>query len=77
MSCEGCGATELNKKLGKCAFCMWLALASSAFFWTLAYVMNRINTSKFLVWPVMAFASLVTLLLLSHVLAFFANRAKP
>lgn len=76
MSCKGCGAVELNQKLGKCAFCIWLAFVSSALFWTLAYVLRRIHSSKLIVWPVMAFASLVTLLLLSHLLAFLASRMK-
>lgn len=76
MSCKGCGAVEVNRKLGKCAFCIWLAFVSSALFWTLAYMFSRASVSKLIVWPVMAFASLVTLLLLSHLLAFLASRMK-
>ncbi|HEV2298811.1 MAG TPA: DUF3624 family protein [Candidatus Acidoferrales bacterium] len=76
MSCKGCGTVELNRKLGKCAFCIWFAFVSSVLFWTLAYVLRRIHSSKLIVWPVMAFASLVTLLLVSHLLAFLANRMK-
>jgi hypothetical protein len=76
MSCKGCGGVELNKKLGKCAFCIWLAFASSSFLWTLAYILGRSHSSKIIVWPVVAFAFLVTLLLLSHLLAFLADRMK-
>ncbi len=76
MSCEGCGTSELGQKLGKCPFCMWLAFVSSAFFWTLYYVLRGFFKSKFITLPVLAFASLVTLLLLSHLLAFLSNRRK-
>lgn len=76
MGCKGCGAVELNQKLGKCAFCIWLAFVSSALFWTLAYILGRIHSSKLIVWPVIAFACFVTLLLASHLLAFLADRMK-
>jgi Protein of unknown function (DUF3624) len=76
MSCEGCGTSELDKKLGKCASCMWLALVSSVFFWSVYYVAHGFTKSRLILLPVKLFASLVTLLLVSHVLAFLSNRRR-
>jgi len=76
MSCEGCGTNELDQKLGKCASCMWLAFISSVFFWGLYYVLHGFTKSRLILLPLRLFASLVTLLLVSHVLAFLSIRRK-
>lgn len=76
MGCQGCGASGFDKKLGKCPFCMWLALASSILFWSLYFVVGRFVRSGLVLVPLALFASLVTLLLAAHLLAFFALRRK-
>jgi len=55
---------------------MWLALASSIVFWGLYYVLRTVVESRLILWPVLLFASLVTLLLIAHLLAFLSNRKK-
>jgi hypothetical protein len=76
MGCASCGDNMLDRKLGKCAYCIRLALSSSLFFWGVSYALLKKTKLRVFVWPVVSAASLFSLLSTAHVLAFLTNRRK-
>ena len=77
MACKGCGSTDLSEHLGRCSTCLLVALASSAACWSLGYYLEHAARIEWHSWPVGGFASLLTLLLLGHLLARFARPSEP
>jgi hypothetical protein len=77
MACKSCGSTDLSEHLGKCLYCIFLALGSSIMLWSLWYWLRGAVRIEWLTWAVGGFAALVTLLLIGHVLARFGRATPP
>ena len=76
MSCGACGKFDLSATLGKCSYCIWLAVVSSAGFWGLGYFCYAALRVQLLAGIFFFFAFMTTSLLIAHVLAFLSRKIK-
>jgi hypothetical protein len=73
MACMGCGATIPDAIFGACLRCTVSAGISAGLLWTLYMLSASYAVSQFIVWPLLGFAMLVTLMLLAHVAGHISN----
>ena len=73
MSCGGCGVVDFGAALGTCVRCTSIAAASASVFWLFYAVAMDYGARGLITWPLLGFATLVTLVLLAHVLAHLAR----
>lgn len=76
MACKGCGATDLDRLFGACLRCTLIAGISALLFWTLCILSTSHAMSRFIVWPLLGFATLVTLVFIAHVAGHISNYFK-
>src|SRR4249919_1000576 len=74
MACSGCGTARFSEGLGKCGRCTAVAGGSAALFWALYVLANGLQAGVPIVWPLLGFAVLITLLFASHVIAHLSHR---
>lgn len=73
MGCKACGAQDLDKLFGSCLRCTIISGVSSAFFWGIYVLAEKLGGSKFLILPLVGFSSVVTVLFLTHLLGHADN----
>ena len=80
--CNECGKIDnvfnldFKNKLGKCPFCIAASIAGTVFGWFFAYASLVVLLNPIMYWFFVSVASLFSLLLLAHIIAFLINNKK-